>query len=119
MQYRKVENCDQLLEGDPRLIQAQLIKAKNIQLFVLPNYAECTKETDSYLQFRERQGERPLKEDAPLIREEFDVNDPIHANRPRGLCLQSFRMMVRHAGYRSGVIESGQFQKVKVQCEGQ
>jgi hypothetical protein len=76
-------------------------------------------EIDSYLQFRERQDERPLKEDAPLIREELDVNDPIHANRPRGLCLQSFRMMVRHAGYRSGVIESGQFQKVKVQCEGQ
>jgi hypothetical protein len=67
--------------------------------------AECTKEIDSYLQFRERQGERPLKEDAPLIREEFEVNDPIHANHPRGLCLQSFRMMIRHAGYRSGVIE--------------
>lgn len=25
MQYRKVENCDQLLEGDPKLIQSQLI----------------------------------------------------------------------------------------------
>ena len=25
MQYRKVENCDQLLEGDPKIIQSQLI----------------------------------------------------------------------------------------------
>jgi integrase len=25
MQYRKVENCDQLLEGDPKIMQAQLI----------------------------------------------------------------------------------------------
>ena len=26
MQYRKVDNCDRLLEGDPRLIQSQLIE---------------------------------------------------------------------------------------------
>ena len=25
MQYRKVENCDQLLEEDPKIIQSQLI----------------------------------------------------------------------------------------------
>ena len=84
MQYRKVENCDQLLEGDPRLIQAQLIMSEEYTTFCS---AECTKEIDSYLQFRERQDERPLKEDAPLIREEFDVNDPIHANRPQGVML--------------------------------
>jgi hypothetical protein len=26
MKYRKVDNCDRLLEGDPRLIQSQLIE---------------------------------------------------------------------------------------------
>ena len=25
MQFRKIENCDQLLEGDPKIIQSQLI----------------------------------------------------------------------------------------------
>jgi hypothetical protein len=36
------------------------------------------KAIDSYLEFRQRHGER-IKEDAPLIRESFDTKDEIHA----------------------------------------
>jgi integrase len=66
---------------------------------------ECTAAIDSYLEYRQRHGEHPLREDAPLIREEFDINDEIHANRPRELSVQSFRMMIKNTGHRSGVIE--------------
>jgi integrase len=66
---------------------------------------ECTKEIDSYLEYRQRHGERPLKEDAQLIREAFDIHDEIRATRPRALDVQSFRKMVKSIGLRSGVME--------------
>ena len=66
---------------------------------------ECTSIIDSYLEYRQRHGERPLKEDSPLIREEFDINNEIVATRPKTLQPQSFQRMVKNAGYRSGVIE--------------
>lgn len=65
---------------------------------------ECAKAINSYLEFRQRHGER-IKEDAPLIREEFDVNDEIHAARPRHLSYFLFRMMVQKLRKKSGVIE--------------
>lgn len=66
---------------------------------------ECALAIDSYLEYRQRHGEHPLREDSPLIREEFDVTDQIHATHPRELCLESFRMMIKSAGFRSGVLE--------------
>ena len=65
---------------------------------------ECAKVIDSYLEFRQRHGER-IKEDAPLIREEFYINDEIHAARPRHLSYFLFRMMVQKLRKKSGVIE--------------
>jgi hypothetical protein len=70
--------------------------------FVTP---ECTSLIDSYLEYRQRHGEHPLKEDSPLIREEFDNNDEIKAANPKGLGIESFRRMVKGIGFRSGVIE--------------
>jgi integrase len=66
---------------------------------------ECASTIDSYLEYRQRHGERPLKEDSPLIREEFDINDEIIATRPKSLRPQTFQRMVNNAGFRSGVIE--------------
>lgn len=66
---------------------------------------ECAAEIDSYLEYRQRNAERPLKEDAPLIREEFDINDEIRAARPRPLTVQNFKKMIKSIGLRSGVIE--------------
>jgi integrase len=66
---------------------------------------ECAKAIDSYLKYRERHGERPLKEDSPLIREEFDVNDPLKASMPRAVGDELFKYMVWRAGHDSGVIE--------------
>ena len=66
---------------------------------------ECAAVIDSYLEYRERNGERPIKEDAPLIREEFDINDEIKAARPKLLGQQAFRRMIRRIGYDSGIME--------------
>jgi integrase len=66
---------------------------------------ECRAAIDSYLEYRERHGERPLSEDSPLIREEFDVNDPLKASRPRAVTDELFKYMIWRAGHDSGVIE--------------
>lgn len=66
---------------------------------------ECTAAIDSYLEYRQRHGERPLKEDSPLIREEFDINDEIMAANPKTLGMEAFRRMVKRVGFDSGVIE--------------
>lgn len=48
---------------------------------------ECTAFIDSYLEYRRLHGERPLADDAPLIRELFNIDDEIravrHGNRRR------------------------------------
>jgi integrase len=66
---------------------------------------ECAKEIDSYLEYRQRHHEHPLKEDSPLVREEFDINDEIRAAHPRVLSVETFKKMIRSIGVRSGVIE--------------
>jgi integrase len=66
---------------------------------------ECATAIDSYLEYRERHGERPLREDSPLIREEFDVNDPLKASGPRAVTDELFKYMIWRAGHDSGVIE--------------
>jgi integrase len=66
---------------------------------------ECARAIDSYLEYRERHGEHPLKEDSPLIREEFDVNDPLKASNHRSVGDELFKYMVWRAGHDSGVIE--------------
>jgi integrase len=66
---------------------------------------ECAKEIDSYLDYRIRHGEHPLSENAPLVREEFDINDEIKAARPRQIGVETFKKMIGRIGLRSGVIE--------------
>jgi integrase len=66
---------------------------------------ECSKEIESYLEYRQRIGEYPLKEDSPLIREEFNISDEIRAARPKVLGVETFKKMIRSIGLRSGVIE--------------
>lgn len=67
---------------------------------------ECRMAIDSYLEYRRRHGEHPIKEDSPLIREEFNINDHIRAAKPKHLGVQSFLKLVTSVGIRSGVIET-------------
>jgi integrase len=66
---------------------------------------ECSSIIDSYLAYRRLHGERPLKEDSPLIREDFSIDDEIRASRPKFLAVQTMRKMIAHIGVKSGVIE--------------
>ena len=75
---------------------------------------ECTREIDSYLEYRYRHGERPLKEDSPLIREQFNINDEIRAARPRRIDTGAFRKMIKMIGTRAGVIEKQQYYTAEV-----
>jgi len=67
---------------------------------------ECKIAIDSYLEYRQRHGERPFEESSPLIREEFDIHDQIRAARPKTLGVQTFIKLIKSVGIRSGVIES-------------
>lgn len=82
---------------------------------------ECSSIIDSYLAYRQLHGERPLKEDSPLIREDFSIDDEIRASRPKFLAVQTMRKMIAHIGVKSGVIERrpvingrGEIRSVKV-----
>src|ERR687896_520815 len=66
---------------------------------------ECAKEIDSYLEYRKRHGEHPLKDDAPLIREELDIDDEIKATHLRHLGRETIKKMIERIGLKSGVIE--------------
>jgi hypothetical protein len=66
---------------------------------------ECARALDSYLEYRQRHGEHPLKEDSPLIREEFDISDEIRAQHPRFLQHQVLKKLIRNIGLKSGVME--------------
>jgi integrase len=66
---------------------------------------ECSSIIDSYLAYRRLHGERPLKEDSPLISEDFSIDDEIRASRPKFLAVQTMRKMIAHIGVKSGVIE--------------
>ena len=66
---------------------------------------ECSSIINSYLAYRQLHGERPLKEDSPLIREDFSIDDEIRASRPKFLAVQTMRKMIAHIGLKSGVIE--------------
>jgi integrase len=61
---------------------------------------ECTMAIDSYLEYRRRHGEHPIKEYSPLIREEFNINDHIRAAKPKHLGVQSFLKLVKSVGTR-------------------
>ena len=68
---------------------------------------ECSSIIDSYLAYRQLHGERSLKEDSPLIREDFSIDDEIRASRPKFLAVQTMRKMIAHIGLKSGVLKEG------------
>jgi integrase len=66
---------------------------------------ECSALIDFYLEYRHLHGERPVEDDAPLIRELFDIDDEIRAAKPKRIDTQAFRKMIRIIGLKAGVIE--------------
>jgi integrase len=54
---------------------------------------ECTSLVDSYLLYRKNQGEQ-LKDNSPLIREQFNTNDKLKINNSRHLTSNSIRIMI-------------------------
>jgi integrase len=56
---------------------------------------ECTSLIDSYLSYRKKQGEQ-LKDNSPLIREQFNTIDKLKVNNPRHLTLMTFRDMINN-----------------------
>jgi integrase len=63
---------------------------------------ECSQQIKQYLEYRKRNGEKPLKPNAPLIREEFDINDLIHATSPRPISCETLRHKVNRLLFASG-----------------
>jgi hypothetical protein len=74
---------------------------------------ECSSIIDSYLAYRRLHGERPLKEDSPLIREDFSIDDEIRASRPKFLAVQTMRKMIAHIGVKSVINGRGEIRPVK------
>jgi integrase len=69
---------------------------------------ECKHTIDSYLQYRERYGER-LTPTSPLFREQFDANDQFMINKPKPLQIGGIATLLNSVLIRSGlrVIEHG------------
>ena len=55
---------------------------------------ECRIVIDSYLRYRRLHGER-IQDDAPLIREQFDIHDEIQAAHPKHLTSHTLKKMVQ------------------------
>lgn len=69
---------------------------------------ECRKSIDTYLEYRERCGER-LTPNSPLFREQFDVNDQFMVSKPKPLQLGGIATLFDNALVKSGLrnIEHG------------
>jgi len=79
---------------------------------------ECAAAIDSYLQYRKRFGE-VIKPQAPLIREQFDIDDPFHIQSPKQLKHDGVVYIVKQALKRSGkktkeVMQSHGFRKFAI-----
>ena len=79
---------------------------------------ECAAAIDSYLAYRHRFGE-VIKPRAPLIREQFDIDDPFHIQSPKPLKHDGVVYIVKQALKRSGkktkeVMQSHGFRKFAI-----
>jgi site-specific recombinase XerD len=78
---------------------------------------ECAAAIDSYLAYRKRFGEE-LKPSAPLIREQFDIDDPFHIKYPKNLSENAFFYIIKHllkrAGKSDNVKQSHGFRKAAI-----
>ena len=63
---------------------------------------ECASVINSYFEYRRRNGDR-LKPSEPLLRDEFDINDPIRAASPKTLSTFSLRARIFRLLVSSGV----------------
>jgi len=63
---------------------------------------ECASVINSYLEYRKRNGDR-LKPSEPLLKDEFDINDPIRAASPKTLSTFSLRARIFRLLVSSGV----------------
>jgi site-specific recombinase XerD len=63
---------------------------------------ECATVIDAYLDYRVRSGEQ-LKDKSPLIREQFNPDNPFTINAPRFVSERGIEYMITHALKRAGV----------------
>lgn len=63
---------------------------------------ECAAAIDSYLAYRKRFGD-PLKKTAPLIREQFEINDPFIAANPKPIAERTISYIIEGILKRSGM----------------
>ena len=73
---------------------------------------ECKMAIDSYLEYRKLHGER-LNDNAPLIREQFDINDEIQAAYPKTLTSDTLKKMVQQVRLRAGIVEKNAIARKK------
>jgi len=66
---------------------------------------ECSAAIDSYLEYRQRYGERPLKDDSPLVREIFDINDELAAINPKPLTDELFKYLIWRTARDAGILQ--------------
>lgn len=68
---------------------------------------ECASAIDSYLQYRQRFGET-IKPQTPLIREQFNIDDPFHISRPKPVKHDGVIYIIKQILKRSGQKKTGE-----------
>jgi integrase len=68
---------------------------------------ECANAIQDYLEYRKRAGEDPLKDKSPLIREQFNPDNPFIINSPRFVSEDTIEYILTHALKQSGVRKPG------------
>ena len=98
----------------PDLKLKHLTKIENFGLYQITVYentkdeyycfcsAECAKDIDSYIAYRERCYEK-ITPEAPLVREQFDRNNPDKARNPRHLPLNTLGFHIRELLIAAGI----------------
>jgi hypothetical protein len=92
--------------GIPRLKLKNLVKIEKYNLYQITVYQtsrkykyytfctpECTSIIDSYLQYRKHAGEE-IKEESPLLREQFNATDKFKINNPKHIGISLVRYLV-------------------------
>jgi integrase len=68
---------------------------------------ECAVAIDSYLDYRLRFGET-IKPHAPLLREQFNIDDPFHIRSPKSIALDTLVYIIKQVLKRSGKQSNGE-----------
>ncbi len=98
----------------------QFTKIQKIE-YITFTTVELAELIDSYLEYRERNGERLLP-NSPLLREEFDSKDTIRASRPRPISTNTLRTRIFKSTLISGLRKretSSRYKRHEImQCHG-